>query len=187
MMEVFADHFGKPIKGEKTPAHLRYIPTLMDWFPDGKIIHMLRDPRGIFISDLRRRRAAPTTPPYRQLQHIDLLFKLYLLFQVTWVWSEGIRLYDKYQRCYPNNYYLLKFEDLVADPETHVRKVCDFLDIEFQDQMLQQKVVSKGFQLGRSGFDDRAAARWKAHIDPWIDRWFTFRFNKWLRRFDYAG
>jgi hypothetical protein len=185
MMQVFADHWGKPIMGEKTPAHLRYVPTLMKWFPDGKVIHMLRDPRAIFISELRRRKELPVTPPFKQLRRFIFLFKLYIMLQTTVVWLESIQRYYKYKRIYPDNYYLLKFEDLVSDSEKHIRQVCDFLGVEFQDKMLEQKVVSRGFQLGRTGFDAEAATRWKKHIDPWINVWFSFWLGKYLREFGY--
>ena len=188
MMQVFADHWGKPIMGEKTPAHFRYVPTLMEWFPDGKIIHMLRDPRAIFISELRRRTELPAiTPPFKQLKQIDFLFKLYIVLQTTVVWFESVLRCSKYKRIDPDNYYLLKFEDLVSDPEKHIRQVCDFLGVEFQDKMLWQKVVSQGFQLGQPGFDTQAAIRWKKHIDPWISTWFSFWFRKYLKEFGYVG
>lgn len=186
MMQVFADYWGKPIMGEKTPAHLRYVPALMEWFPDGKIIHMVRDPRGIFISELRRRKQLPVTPPFKQLQGFDVLFKLYIVLQTTVMWSESIRRCLRYKRLYPDNYYLQRFEDLVSEPENCIRRLCDFLGVEFQEQMLKQKVVSQGFQLGQAGFDYRAATRWQERIDPWINTWFSFWFRKYLREFGYA-
>jgi len=133
---MYADYWGKPIMGEKTPAHLRYVPTLVAWFPDGKIIHMLRDPRAIFVSELRRRKETPVTAPFKQLNKCYFLFKLFIMLQTTVVWFESIQRYYKYKRIYPNNYYLLKFEDLVSDPEKHIRQVCEFLGVEFQDKML---------------------------------------------------
>jgi len=186
MMQVFAEHMGKPVMGEKTPAHLRYVPTLVEWFPDGKIIHMLRDPRGVFISELRRRREIPITPPYKQLKRFDFLFKLFIVLETSFAWFEGIRRSYKYRRLYPDNYRLQKFEDLVGDPERQTKQICDFLGVEFQQKMLEQKVISRGFQLGQSGFDSRAANRWQEHIDPWINRWFSFCFRKYLHEFGYT-
>jgi hypothetical protein len=184
MMRVFADSKAKPIMGEKTPAHVRYVPTILEWFPEGRIIHMVRDPRGIFVSELRRRKKAETYP-YKQLKRFDFLFKLYILLQTTIVWFESAYRCSKYKRLYPSNYYPLKFEDLVKDPENRVARVCDFLGVDFQDKMLNQFVVSGGFQAGKDGFDAQAADRWRHHIDPWINSWFSLLFRKYLKELGY--
>jgi hypothetical protein len=185
MMQVYAANQGKPIMGEKTPAHVRYVSTLMEWFPKGRVIHMVRDPRAIFISELRRRRKDATATPYKQLVRLGFLFDLYILLQTTLVWLESVYRCTKYSRMYPNNYYPLRFEDLVKDPDAQIRQVCDFLGVDFQKQMLNQIVVSRGFQAGQAGFDSQAADRWKEYIGPWINRWFLFWFRRPLKQFGY--
>jgi hypothetical protein len=186
MMQVYAERKGKPIMGEKTPAHVRYVGTLLEWFPNGRIIHMLRDPRGVFVSELRRRHEYTSTTPYKQLRRVPFLFKLYILLQTSIAWYESIYRCSRYRKRYPENYYLLRFEDLVRDPESHIRRICDFLGVDFQDNMLRQMVVSKGFQSGQAGFDPQAADRWKEHIGPWANIWFRFWFRRHLQGFGYV-
>jgi len=186
MMRLYAEHMGRTVLGEKTPAHVRYVPILLEWFPQAKILHMLRDPRGIFVSELRRRQALAVTPPYRQLRHFPFLLKVYILAQTTFLWLEGARLSRKYQRLYRDNYFVLRFEDLVQDPETHIRRLCEFSGIRFQSSMLSQRVVSRGFRVGTSGFDADAADRWKKQIDPWINSWFAWLFDRQLKNFSYS-
>jgi hypothetical protein len=187
ILQLYAEHKGKRVMGEKTPAHVRYVPTLMEWFPEGRVIHMLRDPRGIFVSELRRRSKQALSTPYKQLRRFKLAFKLFILLQITVLWYESVYRYRRSKRQFPNNYYLLRFEDLVRDPEMHIRQVCEFAGVEYQDNMLKQEVVSKGFQEGQVGFDARAAERWRDHIDAWIDRWFRFWFRGALREFGYLS
>jgi hypothetical protein len=184
-LRVFADRQGKPIAGEKTPAHIRYVPTLLEWFPDGKILHMLRDPRAVFVSELRRRKGLAITTPYKQLKRSNFLFTLFVMLQTTLVWFESVYRYYKYRKLYPENYYLLRFEDLVTDPEKYVRQVCNFLGVDFQQKMLDQVVTSRGFRTGQTGFDAQAATRWKRYISPWIKAWFSFWFRRYLKEFGY--
>jgi hypothetical protein len=186
MMRVYADRKGKPIMGEKTPAHVRYVPTILEWFPEGRVIHMLRDPRGVFVSELRRRQSQALTTPYKQLKRFKPLFKLVILLQTTFAWLESAYRCSKYRQRYPHNYYALRFEDLVTDPERQIRQACDFLGVGFQETMLNQAVVSKGFQAGQEGFDARAADRWRAQIDPWANAWLVLCFGKYLKAFGYA-
>lgn len=184
LMQLFAEKKGKPIMGEKTPAHFRYAETLLSWFPDAKIIHMMRDPRGIFISEWRRRQKEAQSFPYRQLKRLPGLMKLLILLQTTITWREGARRGRENQRKYPNNYYTQRFEELVIDPETQVKRLCAFIGVPFQPIMLEQTVVSNGFQEKQTGFDAGAADRWKRNITPGVDAWFRF----WLQTdMDEAG
>lgn len=186
LMQLFADKKGKPIMGEKTPAHFRYVETLLGWFPQARIIHMMRDPRGIFVSEWRRRQKEAQSFPYRQLKRIPILMKLVILLQTTITWREGAQRCQENQRKYPLNYYVQRFEDLVSDPETQVRDLCGFIGVPFQPIMLEQTVVSQGFQEKQTGFDAGAANRWKKHITPWIESWFRFWLGEAMEKFGYS-
>lgn len=185
MMRVYADHYAKPVMGEKTPAHLRYVPTLLRWFPGARVIHMVRDPRGVYVSELRRRRTEAVTTPYRQLRRFGALFSGWVLLQTTALWLEGALRDARYRRRYGARYRLVRFEDLVQRPESTVRSICDFLGIEFEPAMLRQTVVSRGFQAGTEGFDAAAADRWREHIGPAARRWLSTVLRVPLRRLGY--
>lgn len=189
MMEIHGDWLQQKkasvcdhlILGEKTPSHIYYVPTLLEWFPNAKVIHTFRDPRGIFASELRRRKKQAFTFPYKQISQLGPLFTLYILLQVTYAWLRAVRLHFTYEELYPDRYYLLRFEDLVAEPEESIRRLCDFLEVDFQDAMLEQKVVSRGFRQGQVGFDRQAVDRWKEVNPPWINAWFLFWGKKYLQ------
>jgi hypothetical protein len=185
LMQLFADRKGKPIMGEKTPSHIRYVPTLLRWFPQAKVIHMIRDPRGVFVSELRRRYAESESAPYKQLKRVYPLFKAYILLQTMVTWLDSVKRYQQYRVLFPDKYYLMKFEDLVSDPETNIRSLCDFLGVDFQQEMLEQSVVSSGFQVGQAGFDAQAAVRWKKLIGRWSNAWLKFWLRRHLKAFGY--
>lgn len=187
MMECFAERKGKRIMGEKTPAHIRYVPTLMDWYPNARVIHMIRDPRAILVSEYNRRQKAAESVPFRQLKKIPYFLKLYLLVQTMVTWNESLNLYQNYSKQYPGRYYALKFEDLVREPEKKINDLCRFIGVEYQEKMLQQSVVSMGFQAGEHGFDARAADRWKSKIDPWMNAWLTRFFRRKLQAVGYEA
>jgi hypothetical protein len=177
---------GDLILGEKTPSHIYYVPTLLEWFPNSRIIHMLRDPRGVFASELRRRKAEPLRFPYKQLHRTGPLFTIFILLQVTYTWLRAGELHFKYQQLYPDRYYLLRFEDLVTDPETRTRELCRFLEVDFREALLEQRVVSRGFSEGQAGIESRAADRWKDLNPRWINSWFLFWGNEYLERLGYS-
>lgn len=185
LLEVYADKKGKQIKGEKTPAHVRYVDTLFQWYPGARLIHMIRDPRGIYVSELRRRTQTPETLPYRLLGRVPRLLALAVLLETTLVWAESIWRLRRHRERYAPNYLGLRFEDLVARPESEVRRVCAFVGIPFEPAMLEQDVVSWGQRLGQRGIDRGAAERWRDSIGPLADRWLRFWFGSRMRALGY--
>jgi hypothetical protein len=185
LMRLYAK--GKPIVGEKSPGHLYYVPTLLDWFPNARVIHTFRDPRAIFISELRKKRQSRFAGArHRRLQRLGL-FVPYILLQVTLTWLRAAYLHKRYQDLYPDRYCLIKFEDLLGHPERHLRLLSDFLDVELSPRILERVISNSSFtgRRGRSGVDMQAVDRWRAHIGPWINRWFLFWGRKQLREFGY--
>ena len=186
-LRIYADRRGKAVMGEKTPAHLDYVETLLEWFPDGRVVHCMRDPRAVYVSELRRRTEHATGFPYRQLAAVPALMQRFVLLQVAWAWARAVHRHRELQRRYPERYRLLRFEDLVAAPEATLDGLCTFLGLTFEPRMLEQKVTSKGALVGTAGFDAGAADRWREHLDPGAQAALQLLLGKRLARMGYPA
>ena len=186
VLRTYADHEGKAIMGEKTPAHVRYVDTLLEWFPGGRVVHMVRDPRAIYVSELRRRAEHSPSLPYRLLRPIGPLLSGFILLETTLAWLESVIRLERNRKRHADRYLAVRFEDLVADPEREIRRTCDFLGIAFEQPMLDQVVVSRGHNLGHAGFDRGAAGRWRDRLGPAGRGWFRAWFGPQLRRLGYC-
>jgi hypothetical protein len=186
LMRAYADRHGKAIVGEKTPAHVRHGDTLLRWFPRGRVVHMLRDPRGIYVSDVRRRRLEPGSLPYRLLALVSPALAWVLLVQTTVAWHRSFTRMRLNARRHPGRYLVVRFEDLVINPESEIRRVCTFLGVDFEDAMLERIVVSYGHALGMAGFDAHAAERWRQQISRPANRWFRLWLGKPMRSVGYV-
>jgi hypothetical protein len=184
-MSVFAN--GKPIHGEKTPAHIYYVPTLIEWFANAKVIQTFRDPRAVYVSNKKKyeKRKLPLHSAISRKS--GLPFELYASLDVMLNWLRVIRLHRSYQQRYPDQYYLSRYEDLVRDPTGSLQKLCGFLEIEYTEAMLQQAVPNSSYfpRWQVQGFDTSAIDRWRSHLHPTINRWFVLWCKKDLLAFDY--
>lgn len=115
----FAERQGKPRWGDKSLNTERFMDDIFAVFPDAKIIHMMRDPRDRYASaktrwtDMKGRVGAGTA-----------------------MWLESVQLARRGTSKYPNQYMIVRYEDLVADPEKTLRKVCEFLGEDYAPEML---------------------------------------------------
>lgn len=106
--------------GEKTPAHYDYLETILDWFPDAKIIWLIRDPRAVVASLLKVKWASNYA------------------YANSYYWLSSAKLYvDQWQE--ESRVMLLKYEDLVTAPEEKVEELCQFLREEFEPEMISQR------------------------------------------------
>ena len=183
-LRTYADSLGRPIIGDKTPAHLAYTDTLLEWFPGGRIVHMLRDPRAVYVSDLRRRRGK-LRRPYSWVAHIPLVLRMLLLVQVTLVWRDAARRHFKLVAD-RDQYMLVRFEDLVRRPAETLPRVFGFVGVPVPEDATDVKVYARGYSAGSHGLDAEAADRWRAHISRWENAWLSFWCRGSMRRLGYG-
>ena len=197
-MQFYAEKRKGPIQpdwilGEKTSANIYFVPTLFEWFPNTKIIHTFRDPRGIFVSAAKLvrngkwgvRKMLPSLPERLLNPIMDSIMASY----VTRAWLDAVRLHSRYERQYPDKYLLVRFEDLIRDPEGQIRRACSFLDVAFDPSLVAEvAIVGSSYTAQRivpGGFDPTAGERWKDHINPLAGAWFSMLGKKHLKRFGY--
>jgi hypothetical protein len=187
VMDLYAERKGARVRGEKTPAHLRHVPTLLRWFPSGRVLHMVRDPRAVFVSELRRQRRS-SDGPYAVVRRVPGLLELTVLVQTVLTWVEATARASRYTVRFSERYRAIRFEDLVREPEPTLRGICDFVGIPYDPEMIaRQSVVSGGARQGEAGIDAGAADRWRTTIPRWADLVLSSSLGRSLRAFGYPS
>lgn len=115
----FAEREGKPRYGVQTGLIERYADELFAAYPGVRVIHMVRDPRDRYEASLAawpdgRGRAGGAAAR----------------------WSYSVRLAERHAARHPDGYLIVRFEDLVREPEATVRHVCTFVGEEYVPEML---------------------------------------------------
>ncbi len=117
---------GKARWGEKTPLHVLYVDQILKLFPDARILVLGRESRNIVASYLR----SPLLPD-------DFAVAL---AQVRLCVEAGARAVTRGQA------RLVRYEDLVGEPERTLRSVADYVGEEFQPSMLEPGMMDSSFQ-----------------------------------------
>ncbi|MBN2003590.1 MAG: sulfotransferase [Anaerolineae bacterium] len=197
LLQVQAGDTENAILGDKSGVYLHYVPTLLEWFPEAKIIHTFRDPRAVLASHhkkLLNKRLGLAGLEKTDLSQVlllklpEALFSLLIVWYVAINWRRAARLHRQYWRLYPENYYLLKYEDLVCKREESVRGLCSFLGIEFHELMLElppRSHSSFALEEGGPGFDTRSFTRWQTYLKPWMKNWLSFWTGSYLSEFGF--
>ena len=114
---------GKKYWIEKTPQHLHYIKPIKRYIRDPKFIHIIRNGEDVVAS------LYEVTHKYPEIwggpRTID---------QCLERWIEDIGITRKYIS--RPNHKIIKYEELVSNPNEIIRKTCEFIEIEFNGQMI---------------------------------------------------
>ncbi len=157
LMAEYAATKNKPRWGEKTPAHYDYLETIFDWFPNARILWLIRDPRAVSASLLK----------------VDWASNY--IHSNAYYWLSSAKLYlEKWQE--EPRVLLLKYEDLVIDPEARIEEMCHFLEEEFEPCMLSQRSQQQDanpyqrgwakthFQKAIQPIDSKAIEKWQVQL-----------------------
>lgn len=164
-MQFEASANGKSIPCEKTPQNVFYLREMLMHFEQGKIINMVRDPRAVLLSQKRkwkRKFLGGTFLTYREM--LRLMINYHPL-TIGRLWNSSLAAAQTY-RDHPNILHL-KFEDLLSNPKDTVQDVCKFLNVEYQEDMLQIPYAgssSVADQHDEKGIRTQRADSWKGKL-----------------------
>jgi hypothetical protein len=156
MLAAYAASRGKQLAVEKSPVHLFYTPLILEWYPKTRIVCLLRDGRDVALS----------------------------LTRVPWggrslrwhcaEWNSYCRSARAYAHRFADRFLLVRFEDLVAEPERILAGVDRFLDLPFAPRQLDPAVETGSIldaerpwkEKARSRADPERAGAWKVTATP---------------------
>lgn len=101
------------IFGDKNPGYAIYTERLLNIFPDAKFIHIIRDYRDNYVS----------------IKDVD--FELPVTSLVVEKWKYFIKKFNRAKEKYPDSHYVIRYEDLVQNPEYYFSKLCEFTGIDY--------------------------------------------------------
>lgn len=138
--------------GEKSLMEWTNIVTFLSMYPEGRVIHMIRDPRDVMAS--YKFMTTETGKKYR-----DSIFCC----------MSSMNRAIQYKRdLSPTNYKVVLFEDLMMDRETVVRDICFFLNEDFYDEMLD---LSNLIDKVHGELSSKTHTSFPEISDNFIDRW----------------
>ncbi|MGN6474854.1 MAG: sulfotransferase family protein, partial [Mycobacteriales bacterium] len=151
---------GKQRWGDKTPFHVWHLDLALRMFPEAQVIGIVRHPAAV-VSSMRRRfrRSVNAGIPHWRRSNRQLI-------------HAGARLGDRF--------VLLRYEDLVTDPEPTMRALLERLGEPWSDAVLAHHQVqpvaeSTGFTRTDRAIDTASIAEWesqltKAELNRVVDR-----------------
>jgi len=119
LMRAWTRNQGKSRWGEKTPQHTLCWRAIREGFPDLQVINLIRDGRDVALSH----KAARFGPKHA--------------YHLAGRWVQYLSAAEEAESALGVGAFLsVRYEDLVAEPETELRRICVFLKEDYSPAML---------------------------------------------------
>lgn len=113
------------ILADKNPPYTLCIPLLLKIFPDARFIYIVRDYRDNVLS----------------MKKVD--FERPWLSSLAYRWRYYNKRFLKAYAKDKSRFLITRYEDLVTDPEKHLKAICNFLNIEYYEKMIHYNSVKE--------------------------------------------
>jgi protein-tyrosine sulfotransferase len=122
--------------GDKTPLNVNWMGEIVAVFPNARFVFMLRDGTDVVHS------------------HMDALGNS--LRGAARTWKKSLELWQDFRQHYPGQCRVMRYEEFVRDPESEIRRLCDFLELDFSSSMVKADRGDKLSDLQRIDHHRRA-------------------------------
>jgi hypothetical protein len=135
LFDLYSQHQGKPIVGDKTPGYARELPTLHRLWPAARFVHLIRDGRDVCLSILDWARAK-SWKTHEGAARFRTWAQDPIGTAALW-WEWHVRLArEAGQDLGAARYHEVRYESLVAHPADECRTLCKFLGVPWDDSMV---------------------------------------------------
>jgi tetratricopeptide (TPR) repeat protein len=108
---------------DKQPYNFYYVPLIARMFPGCRIVHCRRDPQDTCLSNFFQAFSRPHAPTH-DLEWLGRYYRDYDRVMEAWARLPEVNMID------------LVYEDLVADPRTHMGRVLEFIGMPWDEGIL---------------------------------------------------
>jgi tetratricopeptide (TPR) repeat protein len=158
---------GAPYFIDKMPNNFRHLGLIKKILPNAKIIDARREPMACCFSGYKQLFAEGQEFSYRQTD-------------IAHYYDDYVRLMDHWQTCFPENILKVQHEDVLDDLEGQVRRMLDFLGVEFEESCLtfyatKRNVKTPSAEQVRQPISQKARYQWHNYAPYLTD--LTKHFN----------
>ena len=182
MAEAYAATIGVPLDRvkrwiEKTPANRNHVDEIFARFPSTKLLVTLRDPRAILATQiaLEKTRKTRRFSVYYVIAHWRVAAKL----------ARRVRAGDV-----PGLF--VQFEQLVSEPATVMKNVCDYLEVRFDPEIVLTPTKigdpwggNSAAQVAFSEVSPEPASRWENELSEDEIGWVEWHCRDLMPEFEY--
>lgn len=170
---------GKQYPCEQTPRNVFYIREILENFPCARVIHMVRDPRAVMLSQKRKWKRRYLGKNFPLTETIRSWFNFHPIV-ISKLWNNTIRSVHSFAQ--DRRILTVQFEHLLQKPEKTIQRICDFLSVQYRYDMLDVP------QVGSSNIPDNTKGRginaevsdfWQKDLDA-VDIYWCQKINKSL-------
>jgi hypothetical protein len=171
-----ADRDGKPRWAEKTPRHLESLDRIRASWPEALVVRVVRDPRDVAVS--------MTRVPFGADSTVVNLCNGLAQDRASRAFFEGDR-----------DCITVRYEDLIADAEGMLRRLCRFLDEDFDSRMLDRRDGADSIAADHEWWkrkaaeplDSSRAGAWRTEMAPDVARFAALHCRDQLAAYGYEG
>ena len=143
----------EPIWGLKDPQLTEYIPQLRKFLPLSKFIIIVRDGRGVTNSYMENKWGLGTNAYFGAQR-----------------WLREVKEQLDFMDESPNNFFFVRYEDIIDNLELSLKNICQFLDKEFSEDVLNYDKKTSNYKQQRENVhtfkqpDKKLSEKWKKKL-----------------------
>jgi hypothetical protein len=157
---------GKSRSGDKTPLYARHLPVVEALLPESHFIHIVRDGRDVYLS--------ARNAPWSVVRHWFPFGREVETLAAQW--RRDIMLCRRLAVT-SRHFMELRYEDLLDDPAGQLERICRFIDLPYEEAMLEFDEQERGrfheklVALLEGYIDSEGTGRGeREEVSAWVDR-----------------